>query len=397
MVMEIGDGAIARRTLMLRDAASLLIVLLTTIALFGLTLFLFRSFTAHRAELARRWSERGRLALRGGRASEAIVDLRTALSYAPGTRDYELLLAEALGQAGTHLHNPALVNESFNYYLGLWESTPGDGNINLALARLAASKGDRDNAVHYYRAAIYGTWEQGDGVQRRAAIRAELARYFIEQKDFQNARTELLIAAGNTMDTYERDMNLAHLLQEAADPRDAKRFYEKSLALRPDDPVALEEAGRLAYSMADYESAHKLLQRAAEQHAAGSAEDMELAHVAAQILDLDPSRAASPRERAFRVRDIREIARRRFEQCIKDQSAQLPTAQSQAIASRWAAPEAAATVAGLIRDPARMAAALELAYETERQLQTSCGNMGAADALVLHLATASSSKGGDAQ
>ncbi len=87
-----------------------------------------------------------------GHPDQAIVALRTALSYAPGERPYELLLAQALGDAG-------LTEESYNYFLGLWETQPGDGFINLRLARLAATKKDMQAAINYYRGAIYGTWE----------------------------------------------------------------------------------------------------------------------------------------------------------------------------------------------------------------------------------------------
>ena len=97
--------------------------------LFAVTLFLFRSFTAHRAVLGQRWSDRGRAALQAGRPEEAIADLRTALSYAPGTRAYELLLAEALGEAG---HS----DEGFNYFLGLWDTEPGNGFVNSCLKKL---------------------------------------------------------------------------------------------------------------------------------------------------------------------------------------------------------------------------------------------------------------------
>src|SRR5437588_12655032 len=113
--MESGENAIAKHRLMVRDAVTILTVVLITGVLFAITLFLFRSFSAHRAELARRWSERGRRALEANKPGEAIVDLRTALSYAPGTRSYELLLAEALGQAGP-------TEESFNYFFGLWDT-----------------------------------------------------------------------------------------------------------------------------------------------------------------------------------------------------------------------------------------------------------------------------------
>src|ERR1700744_472958 len=100
MPTELHDNAIAKRRLILRDSLGILSLVLITGILFVATLFLFRSFSAHRAELARRWSGRGRAALAAGKPVEAIADLRTALTYAPGTRDYQLFLAEALGEAG---------------------------------------------------------------------------------------------------------------------------------------------------------------------------------------------------------------------------------------------------------------------------------------------------------
>ena len=62
--------------------------------------------------------------------------------------------------------------------MNLWVTQPGDGFINLELARLSAKKKDPQNAIKYYRASIYGTWE-GDGVVRRREVRLELARYLI--------------------------------------------------------------------------------------------------------------------------------------------------------------------------------------------------------------------------
>jgi tetratricopeptide (TPR) repeat protein len=386
MVMDIGDGAIVRRRLMLRDAVSMLILVLITGVLFAITLFLFRSFTSHRAELAERWSDRGRRALQANRASEAIADLRTALLYAPGTHEYELLLARALGDAGFQLHNASLIDESYNYFLGLWETMPGDGYINLELARLAAHKGNREDAVHYYRAAIYGTWEEGDGVQRRAAVRAELARYFIDQHDLQNARTELLITGGNTPDTYERDINLGRLFEAAQDPKDAEAYYQKAIAARPDDPVALELAGRVAYSMADYPAAHRLLERAVAQHASDAGGDAELARNAGRMMALNPAPSLPQRERAARVFEIRTIARKRLEACKQNARGQTVTPAIQALAARWSGPDATSTLSTMLRDPARQDAALQLAYDTERELQSVCGPASGDDALVLQLA-----------
>ena len=152
MTVETDELSSAKRRLIFRDAVTFLGLILVTAVLLAITLFLFRSFTAHRAELAQRWSGRGQNALNQGHPEEAIVALRTALSYAPDENSYELLLAQALGDAG-HL------DESYNYFLGLWDAEPGNGFINLRLARLAAKKRDTQAAINSYHAAIYGTWE----------------------------------------------------------------------------------------------------------------------------------------------------------------------------------------------------------------------------------------------
>jgi Tfp pilus assembly protein PilF len=380
------DSVAAKRRMILRDATSILIVVLSTIALFGITLFLFRSFSAHRAELAQRWSERGRRALAANKPEEAITALRTALSYAPGTRDYELLLATALGKAGDN-------DESYTYFLGLWDATPGDGNVKLALARLSAQNGSPAEAINHYRAAIFGTW-QGDGVQRRADVRAELARYLIAQHDLESARGELLIAAGNTPDSYQRDVTLAHLFEQAQDPKDAELYYQKAIALRPEAADVLEAAGRLAYQMNDYAATERLLRRAAEErtseHSAEAAGDNELAGDARRLLELSPASNLTPRERVARIQTIWSAAKKRLSACSAPVANGIGTAAPQPavqeLLARWARPESTAKTAALLRDPARQEAVLQLAYDTERQLQPVCGPATGDDALILRLA-----------
>ena len=80
----------SKRQLVLHDGVAFLILLAVTAVLFSVTLFLFRSFSAHRADIARDAGEDGRVALSQGRPRDAIVDLRTALSYAANNRGYEL-------------------------------------------------------------------------------------------------------------------------------------------------------------------------------------------------------------------------------------------------------------------------------------------------------------------
>lgn len=389
MVTEIDESTIARRRLILRDALAILSLTLVTVALFAVTLLLFRSFTKHRADLAQRWSARGREALQTGKPAAAIVAMRTALSYAPGTRAYELLLAEALGQAGH-------TDESYQYFMGLWEAEPGNGLINLELARLAAKRNEHQAAINFYRASIYGTWE-GDGVARRAGIRLELARYLIAEHDLASARMELLIAGGNAPEAYERDIALGSLLQQAEDPADAWTYYQRAIKVRPDDPAALEAAGRLAYQTGDYESAHRLLERAQSEMAkhgkvALSADDVALMKQSGRILELIPMQTLPARTRVARVLAARTIARKRLDTCATQFTAgtQVPS-ELLTLQSRWASQDGTASAATLLRTPEREDAALQLVYDTEIQTEKLCGPATGDDALLLRLARTSRS------
>jgi len=383
MAAETEALTLTKRKLILRDSLAIFSLALATVVLFAITLFLFRSFSAHRADLAQRWSERGRAALQAGKPGEAIVDLRTALSYSPGTRAYELLLAEALGEAGD-------TDASYDYFMSLWDAEPGNGFVNLELARLSAKRRNPKDAVRYYRAAIYGTWE-GDGVARRAEVRLELARYLIAQHDFGAARTELLIAGGNSPDDYDRYMTIGDLLQQAQDPADAWVYYQKAIAAKPGDPAALEAAGRLAYQIGDYEDAHRLLARAL---AAGQgtlpqkADDVAMTDASARILELMPSSSLPARERVAHVLAARAIAKKWFADC----SAQLAPANQtpsalQGLAARWGGADGTSNAAALLEEPARQDGAMQLVYETEVQIEALCGPASGDDALLLRLAT----------
>jgi tetratricopeptide (TPR) repeat protein len=386
MTVETDQFSSARRRLMLRDAMTFLGLTILTAVLSAITLFLFRSFTAHRAELAQRWSERGREALIAGRPDQAIVALRTALSYAPDERSYGLLLAQALGDAG-HL------DEAYNYFLGLWESEPGDGFINLRLARLAAQKKETQTAINYYHAAIYGTWE-GDGTVRRREVRLELARYLIAHHDNNSARSELLIAGGNSPNDVGVELPLADLLQQADDPQDALSYYRKVLTRDPKNEAALIAAGRMEYVMGNFEEAHRLFDEASKQQKrTGLREGGLSAGIAtmmansARIVSLSPAENIPPDERVGRILKARDLAKKRFDSCNSQVSAASGLASPlQSLGARWTSGEASLGRAALLKDAGAQDATMQLIFDTEVQTNQICGAPSGDDALLLLLA-----------
>ncbi len=386
MTLETDNEWSEKRRLILRDTLTFLSLTLITAVLFAVTLFLFRSFAFHREELAQRWSARGREALASGRPDQAIVALRTALSYAPGDRSYELLLAQALADAGH-------TDEAYNYFLGLWETQPGDGLINLRLARLTASKKDMQSAINYYRGAIYGTWE-GDGALRRREVRLELARYLIAHHDLSNARTELLVAGGNAPDDVGLILTLAPLLEQAGAPTDALNYYKKVLARDPDNRTALEAAGRLEYEFGNFEESYRLFEHAEREHTEGGLDSTKqtspstvMMDNAARILALAPQRGHPAKERAARILKARDIAKKRFEACnAKATAASGMSSPLQTLAASWASKEATASLIELLKDPSLQDAAMKLIYNTEEQSEQVCGAPTGDDALLLLLA-----------
>ncbi len=86
-----------------------------------------------------------------GNPEAALGDFRAALSYSHDNSQYQLSLARALRDTGR-------TAEAETYLISLWERTPQEGPVNLALGRLFAREQQFDKAIQYYHNAIYGFW-----------------------------------------------------------------------------------------------------------------------------------------------------------------------------------------------------------------------------------------------
>jgi tetratricopeptide (TPR) repeat protein len=375
------EERLARRNLMLRDAASLLTLFLITSVIFVLTLLLFRSFTNHQRELGARWKTRGETALRDGRPGAAIDALRSALAYVPN-RDTEIELATALADAGK-------LQEASVYFTTLWESAPGDGTINLQLARLAVKEGNEDQAILHYQSALDGTW-QGNGYDRRREVRLEMTRYLISRGEHNRARSQLLIAAGNAPDDPAIKLDIAGLLEQADASGDALNIY-RSLITRRDPPMAaFEGAGRTAFALGMYRLSADSLNRVMASPVAAHFSDEEktadrnMLDISLHVLDLDPAFDLAPRIRAQRVLSIRRIARQRLSTCAASASS-VPAALT-SLAAQWGQLPSSLTVSQLEQQPDLEQTILQLAYQTETTATVTCSEPTGDDALLLRIA-----------
>jgi tetratricopeptide (TPR) repeat protein len=374
-----------KRKIVVRDSIALFTLLLITAALFTATVFLFRSFTELRARLAKRWLDRGEAALRGGHPETAVEYLRSALAYSPGQRGIEIELAEALAGAGR-------VQEANSYFNTLWETEPGSGIINLQLARLAARQGSQAEALEHYRASIYGTWE-GDGSIRRRDVRLELIDYLIGLRRQQQARGELLIAAGNAPDNPVVKMQIAALMEKAGDPADAAVIYKAILQHGPPNLAALEGAARTSFALGNYAQARDYLVKSlnhlddrpgAAAESAQARQDLHaLLEESVQILLLYPSPALSSRAQAERVLRDRNLVFQRLQDC----KVPLPSPPASQPSPKPVDPGIAAALANwlqipswdkltvpmLQRDEDLRRSVIELVYETSRAADKPCG------------------------
>lgn len=399
----------SRSGLLLRDGLTFLALCGVTIVLFLITLFLFRSFERHREVIGERWAARGEAALRAGHPEEAVGALRTALTY-KDTIPGRLQLAQALAQAGK-------TEEAFNYFQTLRETRPGDGFVNLQLARLTRQPGDAGEATDYYRAAILGNWE-GDGTLRRREARLELAGYLAQRGQNSAARDELLIAAGNTPETAETDVLFADRLQLTGDASGALDLYKKALKLQPHDAGTLAKAGRLAYSLGDYSEASKWLTGALRSGAGGkepsTAEQSQLAALAAdakRVPELSLSRDLPASIRADHLLLASHIAQDRLQRCMS-LTAPAPVTSAPAVSAtppttaiaassgtsllelkaRWVSLGSRLQKRILERDAALEDEVTQLVNDTEEQTVASCGTPRGDDALLLMLAKKSDAR-----
>jgi tetratricopeptide (TPR) repeat protein len=384
---------LAKRQLVFKDTLALLSVFAVTCVLAVLTWLIFRSYSQHQSDAAARWKRRGEDALKHNNAGAAVYDLRTSLGYGLGDPGTEVELAGALAQAGR-------LQEAAVYFNTLWEKEPGNGNINLQLARLAVRQGQMAPALDHYHAAIYGVWE-GDGAIRRRQVRLELVRYLIQQKRLGDARDELLIAAGNDTTTPGL-MEVAGMLAEANDPADALRIYHEVAGRRPVEPKALEGTGQMAFLLARYKMARSYLDSALKaSNTAHPLADRTMAEknlqIANAIMAIYPSEELPRRERLRRVLRARDVAQKRYLACANGTAGHTTTPQNgskqiqnneqmASLGNRWQSMRPKLTTAVLADDAQLEQATMQLVYDTEQLTAQVCGEPTGEDAALLRIA-----------
>jgi Flp pilus assembly protein TadD len=263
---------------------------------FSVTRVAVASYKAKQRSTAYTWQMRGERDLREGRSADAVEAFENALVYDRENASYRLQLATALVQAGRF-------DEAQSHLRNLWEERPADSTVNLQLARLAARRGDLEEAERYYEGAIYGVWpDQQNPFSQREQVRLELAGALIKARRMQRAQAQLMTLSAELPTSSERRKEVGDLLMEAGVPRMAfQQYMEARTRTKGSTNLYALELARAAFAQNDFALAVKWANTATRENPR-SEEARNLAKTASQVLDSDPYQSGiGERRRAERV------------------------------------------------------------------------------------------------
>jgi len=373
---EMASQAYARYRFYLRQRPIMMAVfsVLAVLLFLGVTV-LSRAHQAQRQAIAERWFNRGIADLNAKHFDAAAIDFRAALLYSPDEYSYQLNLAEALiGKGHT--------GQAFAYLTNLWDREPENGIVNLELARIAAQRGETDNAIRYYHNAVYAVWPSNQEGMRRNA-RLELIELLLRNHLKAQAQSELIPLAENAGPDPVQQERIADLFLRAEDYEHALGAYNAALKSDRHHAAALAGAGYAAFELGRYQLAQHYLQSAISANP-NDPESAERLRTAQLVLHLDPFRRQIPAaERNRIVMEAFAAAGQRLRSCA------LPTVKASAPASvpspgdEWARLKPQITEAGLRRNPDLADTAMDLVFRIERETSTVCGTPTGTDLALL--------------
>ncbi len=356
------------------------LVVVTVLAFLGVNRLVNR-FREQEKALARHLYEHGLQAQSAGQPERAVTDFRAALSYARDNFDYQLSLARALRDTGR-------TAESETYLIGLWERTPQEGAVNLALGRLFAREQLFDKAIQYYHNAIYGLWP-GDPETKRRDTEFELIGFLLQHQAYPQAQAELITMAAALPDDPGLRLRVAQLFAQSQDYEHALAQFQQVLRSDHENQAALYGAGQAAFRLGRYRTAQGYLRNAVRSDPQNTQAAQSL-KMASLVLQADPfAPRISDAERNQRVRAAFQAAGERLNNCAKSKQIDLtprsPSGGLPGLKAQWL--EMAPKLARLRppRDDADLDETMDLVFEIEQQTQSTCGTPDDLDQALLLL------------
>ncbi len=340
------------------------------IGLLIFTAFVSRMYHKQIHTLADEWFEQGEESFKNGDIKTALTDYRNALDYSPGNAKFQFHLALALAAAGRD-------DEARSYLTNLLSESPGSGEINLALARIAARKGLMPEALRFYHSAIYGEFET-DPIAMRWQIRRELCEYLLEHGAVNQAVPEIIALAENTpADDTEKLKIAAELLNRAKLWPRALDMYRFVLAKNRRDEDAVLGAATAAFELGQYKVTAEYLEQLPEEKRA-TPDTRGMLETAQQVQALDPFLPGlSLDTKAQRVSRGLSLAQSRAKNCAQKDGESLtetpPRTDLQKAYAKSVEPGRDWSTWNLLRHPDSLDEDMSLVFDMENAAAEACG------------------------
>lgn len=359
--------------------------------LLAVTAFVSRMYHKEVHMLADHWFAKGEAAFRAGDAEEAVRDYRNALVYSTSNPVYQLHLAEALTTARKD-------KEARSYLLNLLAESPGNGEINLELARIAARSNDESSAtdttedtMRYYYGAIYGVWDTNP-IQMRWNARRELCEYLLAHGTISQAQPEIVALAQDVPPgDVERQKEAGALLMRVKLWNRALEEYRATLVTRKHDEDALIGAGTAAFQAGQYALAIRYLEQLPPAKRA-SAQISGMLDTAHEVQAANPFLPNLPnQERARRAANAVGRGQALLQECSQKKPS-IANGNLQKLQDTLSQNAKVWNERGFARDPTSIDAAMTWVFQAEDTVAQLCGaSQNAIDRALLLIAQSRSS------
>jgi len=348
----------------------MLLCVLALLLLLALTALLSRLYHRKIHSLADAMFAQGEADEQAGQIKAALTDYRNALAYNPSNPLFQFHLAKALAAAGRG-------EEARSYLLNLLSESPGSGEVNLELARIAKNNNSMADAMRYYQGAIYGEWAD-DPIAMRWQVRRELCEFLLSRGAVKQAAPEVIALEENIpAGDLARLKIVGQLLLRTQQWARALDVYHTLLAADPNDEEPLAGAAPAAFELGQYAMAMEYFDRLPAE----KRQQPELVtryDMARRIYAADPFLAGlSTEARAQRVANALALAQTRMEACARQTGESLeqitPQTDLQRLYEQGKTLQKDWTLRYLGRFPDRLDAAMAYVFSVENAAAAACG------------------------
>jgi len=348
----------------------LLLCVLALLVLLALTALFSRLYHKKIHTLADAMFAQGEADAQAGRVNAALTEYRNALAYNPTNPLFQFHLAKTLVAAGRG-------EEARSYLLNLLSESPGSGEVNLELARIAKTENSMADAMRYYQGAIYGEWAS-DPIAMRWQVRRELCDFLLSRGAVKQAAPEVIALQENTPAGDSGRLKIvAQLLLRTQQWNRALDVCRTLLAADRNDQECLAGSAQAAFQLAQYITAMEYFDQLPRERRE-QPDLVNLFIMAGRILWVDPFLSGLSTEvRAQRAAKALAMAQTRAEACARQTGQSLeqtpPRTDLQRVYQQGKDLQQDWTPRYLQRFPDRLDAAMAYVFGVENAAAAACG------------------------